>query len=734
MPFRPVRALIVGGATAIAAGAAVATAETITPGFFLRDDAVNEFLPYLSEQARLWASGELPLVSTRSLSGGNLLVDFERSVFHPVMMLAAAVWGWTRSMSAVAWLIAFISVWATLLSAYAAASAFRIRGALRWFVALTAATSPLFVFMYLPSWWNAALATSAFLCLLAALEHYASARSGVRACLVGLAVLNTLLIGWPHGFIAMAILLLGYCARVSVEARRSGIGGWFLAAWQLVPASAIPFLIALPLFSEYLTLGPVLARETVSTNTNFGTPVLSQLLNVVNPAGGDFWNIWGGYRWWALPIGFVSLGLVLLVFVRDWRAVFRQGRLVFLAVLAALFLLLTQLPSDFGPLRVQFRMLPYAGIVLVIGVAVILSSAPLAWTRRRAALGVAVFAAFSAFAMWRTPGLTDSRGYGLILPLASLAIAAAGLAVAIHVRRAGAMALSIGLVGVALLGAQLPRGLAVPGYMGTADLPDTAAGAQIRAQLPDGLLLHATTGGYANAVIPGYASARYLLSDIPVLNGYDPVGQASYVDIVQPLAVQGMLPLGAIDTLAARSSIDDELCDLAVWGVRSVVAVGDGGAHRDALASCGFTMLRTEGTDSLYIDRVHPMAGTVSATSADVMVTSLMDTDTTARVHARNTGDADGSVVFARMAWPGYSATAAGQPIDVSTYQGVLTKLTVPAGFDGELVLTYAPRSWGWAVPLALVASVAGVALVALAFVRRRGRRPVRSEEENADD
>jgi hypothetical protein len=78
-------------------------------------------------------------------------------------------------------------------------------------------------------------------------------------------------------------------------------------------------------------------------------------------------------------------------------------------------------------------------------------------------------------------------------------------------------------------------------------------------------------------------------------------------------------------------------------------------------------------------------------------------------------------LVFARLWFPGYTATLDGQPLDVVRHDGTLVAVDLPAGRSGELVVSY--RSPGF-VPLAALAVAVVVGLGVAQVVQLRRRRP----------
>ncbi|MGH3927265.1 MAG: hypothetical protein ACRDTT_31105, partial [Pseudonocardiaceae bacterium] len=96
-------------------------------------------------------------------------------------------------------------------------------------------------------------------------------------------------------------------------------------------------------------------------------------------------------------------------------------------------------------------------------------------------------------------------------------------------------------------------------------------------------------------------------------------------------------------------------------------------------------------------------------------------------VRYRSTGG-PGRVLFARLAWPGYSATVDGQPVEVVNGPSGLVAVDVPAG-EHVLILTFqAPGQRLGFLVLGAAATIA--ALQALAWTVLQRRRKLRRGEE----
>jgi uncharacterized membrane protein YfhO len=87
----------------------------------------------------------------------------------------------------------------------------------------------------------------------------------------------------------------------------------------------------------------------------------------------------------------------------------------------------------------------------------------------------------------------------------------------------------------------------------------------------------------------------------------------------------------------------------------------------------------------------------------------------------RRTGTGPAALTFARLAWPGYTATVDGRPAGVRSGLAGLLVVDLPAGVrSGDVELSWHPPGWR----VSLVAFGLGVALTAgLGLANRRVRR-----------
>ncbi|GMA30619.1 GtrA family protein [Litorihabitans aurantiacus] len=711
------------GAGAVFAAVVVLAYRLVNPDYFHTDDALNEFLPNSAETARMLAEGQLPVLTARAISGGNLLVDFGRGPFHPQNLLLNLAWV-TDNPHRVGLIWAFVLLLGMFTGSYLLARAgvrLNRRGSL--LVAVVVTSSPMFIALFVPAWWNNGLGIIGWVWATAALLWAWHAPRPGRLLLLGATTWALFATGWPPSYLAFALT-----AVLAAVASWLGASGTFWArartsVWLAVTV-ALGALAALPLVSEYFYLGDYLLRADQTHNIdNFLTPSLSQLLGLANPVGGDFMQTFWGYEWLAIPIGFSSLLVVVaLLFTRHDATLWRTDRLLqLMAVNAGVLYLMTQLPAQLGPTRWSFRYLPYALVLVAALTVYYLARTERTWSRGRfavLAVGATVVALWSS---WRVeePELDVLHSFRLPLTFAVGTIVIFWL----YANPARRRTLHAALVtfGLVLLWFQIPaRGA----FFATDDrVPDPAVGAELAAETEGGFLLDAVSALHPNEWAPGYDSSRYLLAGVQVVNGYDPVGQLSFSSFMHQ-STHGRLYPDVIDIVGEPAPAPfDESCWLDAYRTTGVLtdADPDGGRHA-ALEACSFSEVSTRGETTLFTterDFDDPRS-TVSLATPGVEITGdRLVTDRVERVTVDNPTSEAGAVAFARMWWPGYTATLDGERLAVTDVDGVLVQVEVPAGASGEIELSYTPVTWSIAWP---TSAVAVLGLLATAWFAHRGR------------
>lgn len=686
--------------------------------FWHIDDAVNEFTPYVSEVGRLISQGEWPTLSARSFVGGNELLDFNRSPFHPLTWLAAALihgGGAHRGVT----VFAAVLVALAFLGGYVLGRTLVMRPGYSYLLGATLATGPIFLYVYASDWWNGAIGTVSFIWATAALVRAMRRSDGWSLILLGLGVAAVFLAGWPHGYLALVLVglvALGFGAfGPQPLAASGGRVRWLVRL--LVPV-VLGALVASPAYAEYFAASSSVARASgIDNGQNFLVPSVGQLLAVMNPLGGDFWSTFGGYRYWDIPIGFVSLlGYLAIFFVRVERKVLLGIPTLVSATAGLLLLLASQTPSQLGPTRWPFRFLPFAGMALAVLIVYLLDRGRLAFSRRRlmAATLTLVGLTFSSASRFEFPSQNPIRA--VLLPLLLVCLVVAGFLWLARRKRLFEVAAALTVVGILVMLVGAPSAGLHARYLQAANLPGKSSLAAVRQAAGQGMILVTGVGaGFSTAT---NTASRALTGGTAAFNGYDPVSQLHYDKTFHPFTAHGLVDEQVLDYLTSARPEWGE-CGLVAAGITAVATSSDPAVGRHAgLARCGFVKLLDNHKGAALFSRASDVqAGgpTLGLGGVTFGSATIRDQSVQVEVHGSSTA---GQLVFSRMAWPGYSAELNGNPLTVSPIDGYLVAVDVPAQASGVLQLSYRPITWP-AVPI-----VSGLALVGLLlFAAVQGRR-----------
>jgi len=695
--------------------------------FWHIDDAVNEFTPYVSEIGRLISQGEWPTLSTRSFVGGNELLDFNRSPFHPLTWVAAALihgGGAHRGVT----VFAAVLIASAFLGGYVLGRTLVMRPGYSYLLGATLATGPIFLYVYASDWWNGAIGMVSFIWAAAALARAMRRPDGLSSLLLGLGVAAVFLVGWPHGYLALVlvgVVALGFGAfGPQPLAPPGGRARWLLRL--LIPV-VLGALIASPAYAEYFAASSSVARVSgIDNGQNFLVPSVGQLLAVMNPLGGDFWSTFGGYRYWDIPIGFVTVvGYLAIFFLRVGRKVLVGIPVLVSASAGLLLILASQTPSQLGPTRWPFRFLPFAGIALAVLILFLLDRGRLAFSRRRlmAATLTLVGLTFSSASRFEFPSQNPIRA--VLLPLLLICLVVASFLWLARRRRMFEVAVGLTVVGIMVMLVGAPSAGFKARYLQAANLPGKSSLATVGQAAGQGMILVTGVGaGFSTAT---NTASRALTGGIAAFNGYDPVSQRHYDSIFHPFTAHGLVDERILDYLtSARPEWGD--CGLVAAGITAVATASDPVVGRHAaLARCGFSKVGDNHKGAALFSRPSPVqAGGPTIGIGGVTFGSATVRDQTVQVEVRGSST-PGQLIFARMAWLGYSAELDGEPLTVSPIDGYLVAVDIPAQASGVLTLSYRPITWP-TVPIVAGLALLGLVLFAVAQARLHRRLDAPSE------
>ncbi|WP_158437819.1 GtrA family protein [Naasia lichenicola] len=756
-PRSPFRQLITAYAVYLPLQIAVlALMRAIAPRFFWFDDSEAQFGPAWWWLGRT-AHGGIPALMDPDLGvAGAFTVDIQYGALDPLHWIVQAIISHSDDYLTVSWIVAGISM--LVLGTGVVALAWHLRAHL-WLVvgaAIGVATGG-FLMWFGSAWWPMLWSVGWLVWFWFGL----STRTAVGAIAAGVGLTGVLASGNPY-LIPFAVLVFV----VEIVQRRRAYGSWrsvLTHAEVLGRALACVggALVAAPTLLTLVGSTSVLERPTPSgilANTGFAVPNLLDAALGGATLTGEL-NAWGGAVAPVMALSTAIFAVPLLAFV-DWpRAVRLRGVPTALA-LVAVALLATQLPAVIGGFRVPLRYVVVAQTALPILAAVAVSGARRV-TRGRIILAGSLVAGQVLLAAFRSPRLVEWHIVGGLVTAAVVIAAMALLARNGRWRVAAAVLLVLGTastwfiqeramvslettadrqgVGTSsvdgapyrlLRSAQPATGVTEQSYRERSILTDTSVTVLDWTASPD--------RGWETGVMEGNGN---LLAGLKPGFGSLAIGQKDYQRHVceDYLGLQCGGPADSGAALLEREPLTGETW-LDLTSQDRIVLAQDAPAAIRAYLDEEWT-LTDESSEWRFYERNDELPGRITWAAAGVTIASKfasgpayvgqpMDEYTV-------TASDGGAVVLAVPFWPGITATLDGRNMPVSTLDGAIVEIDLPAGTEaGRLEVAYAPIGVRVLIPAVLIgalAVIAGAGLIVFARARRLRLSEERRERRAAE-
>ncbi|MBO1266855.1 hypothetical protein [Arthrobacter cavernae] len=692
------------------------------PGLYFWGDNADSFIPLWHRFGQDLRQGQWLTMDPSGWSGGNYAAEAAYGIFNPVTLLSGVVISFLQDLS---WGAALIMVEFLALLGIAVYCLAVSYGSARGPAVAVAVAVPFggFTYFYGANNWASGLMALTWVIFFWWATHRSS--QGLRGPLLpfvfGALAITT---GNPYAIFGILAVLMAVGLEMLVFRQWKDFLYLFLLGLSL---GAVVLLVFLPLMESSAVLGrqPIAGAE----NSGYLRPELGDLLAMSLPGYQPHFAAWTGIRdyvpstylaWFIVPfLPWLHLGIVKA----RWRS------LVSLLVFQAGYLLLVVAPSDLWLFRWPLRTIEY----LYVGVAVLFAltiSGGLATSHRRVRIAAtSVILAFGLYYSWaETP---EHLSFHLLV--SSVLVALTGLGLVAYWK----LGLR-GLMSVLLLGTLVISAIAAPRYfwgnqkLGLAvdikQAHDLTSVEDKSAALHGNVLIQSTLK--AENSEDAIASGEIISANIAAAARVNSLGRYTGIGFA---AFNGSLCLDYRGSTACPVAVTALFSDVGggfdgtmadALQVESVV-VQKGYHNADFLSTIPEDWELTAEDDYRYV--LHRKVqlekhGTVSVS------TNGMDISTIAsgphHEAFRSEAASDGSVLLARMAWPGYRATVDGRSVPVNLSSGGLVKLDIPAG-SHSVVVDY--RSPGLTRGLAAVGSAfAAVVLFQILYLLRRwpyGRR-----------
>lgn len=685
--------------------------------FYFADDSAAVFLPTWRAAGLDLLAGTWPVLRPDVWMGGNWAVEAQFGLFSPVNLALMVVVALIPDLAVAATVVKVAFQVLLAVGAWALAREYGARAS----VALpVAAALPFagFTLYYDTSTWVAGLMAFAW-----TPWFWWASRRCARGALNPLVMfaLGYLLMtnGNPYGALA-AVFVLGAVALEAVLARNAR-GFWrIFVTGALVGATVGVAYLPLVLSSDAGW------RESGGlSNDGFLVPDLTMIAATSTPSAMPFIRLWTGSGT-TVPLAYSAWFLVPLLPWLDWGILRREWRqLAGLFAVFVAYLALTIGPSHLWLFRWPARLLEYVWLPTFVLLAVMLSAGVVtrAWASRVGASGFLVLAgswlAFSAQTEF------------VVRHLVSLAVhlaLVAGLVVLLRWRAAWVGPLLVGGT-VLVLGLQLtwmPENADVARWRfptsvsSLREYADRVDGPVFQVATPDLIPFQERAGAWDWLLFGSLPAAAGVESTVSYTGiGNDEFSQTlcknhTGATCAQALAT-GFAPAGE---LVRVPHLVDALKTRTVVVQRALVP----DAARFDLPS-GWE--RVDSDDDVVVFRRTeevPWPGSRLAAASGGVTVSEAESSATSDAVRVSTGADGGALLFARLAWPGYHASAAGQELEVVENAQGLLEVALPAGLgDARVEVGYSVPGFSFGVPL-LLAAVAGAVAQGVLWARARAR------------
>jgi hypothetical protein len=714
----------------------------LAPRFFWFDDSQTQFGPMAWWMGEHLQGGRPPLMDADQGMAGNLTADAQYGALDPLHWALQALGTRTDDLLFMSWGFAAICVLGLGLGTLVLLRSHGVRPVLAVAGALGVASSGFFLW-YGGAWWP-------LMWSVAWLPWFwwgLSARRWWAPAVLGVATWGLFASGNPYVIFFLVVLVV---AQLVERFRAAGLR--LRGVLDVLDAGRIAglvggLLMAMPTLSTMLQSSQLVSRQAADPtvgNIGFGVTNLADVL-LGSPTLMGQTNAWGGELGLVPGMATLLFAVAALALV-DWKRAIRARGVLTAAAVTVAAVVFTQLPTTVAVFRYPVRYLVIVQVSLPVLALLALAAAPLL-TRRRVWLAFGLVAAQAVLAEFRAP--VFAKWHLLAAVLTALALAALLTLLRPPTRRP--------LLGVAaVLLVVLPWGTVFIGERMMVSLqermdalnhvPDLEQDQPYRALYP-GQQLGTAVGDYrAHSIDPGgsatvlswdfggdggwsggvFRGNGNLIADFDTGTGSFAVwqknlnqhwcrtyqgatcGDPQWLLDTAPGTGTTWIDLLSQDTVYVDSNVPQPLQE---HFQRSWTQAGQAGRYTEYTRDDGLPGRVT------YGDGVTVAQGPVSSGMAygDAPLDSYRVT----------TGTQPGTLAFRITYWPGMTATLDGRDLPVSTVDGAVVEVRVPAGTrEGLLELSFQPIGQRILVPALAAGTVVilGAAVVGLVGARRRPR------------
>ena len=687
--------------------------------FYLTDDSAAQFLPSWYHLGELLRSGQFPLLDPTLWAGGNIAAEALFGIWNPVLLATMVFVSLVPNLIVASVAVKTFFLVLLALGVYGLVREYEVPRGLSAVAAVTVPFAGVTLYFDAASWSSGLTAFAFVPWFWWTLRR--SARGELTPIVPFVAGYLAMTAGNPYGALGACLAVVGLAVEFAwtkrwAPVRRTLLGG--IAVGLVAPLTYLPLVLTQPVTYR---------SESKIGNSGLMVPGLGDLLNASTPSFAawvdafekPYLTVPATYlAWYALP---------LLPWLRYRAIVDAFASRMAVPVYTVIGLAFSVGPSEAWMFRWPLRVVPYFVLPAAVLLAIALAQGLAADHRRRRAAGSALIILGGAYLAEATrPDLVYAHLTSILLVgVLTAAVVAAwlhrpGLPAASAVLLAGCVAV------LAFQVAVFPRNTNLNDYRFPTDV--TATGAALVPRYPGTMLQVANNGAVVHSPDPAALSSEVMFGNmlqavgVQAVTSYYGMGFKAFTDSlciefngsVCPDALRRAFepPAPGAPPLADLLRLETVVIQNDLPGVADF-AVPDG--WRVAERSVAVTVLRREAT------LPHPQ-GRLSDAPVGTVVAD--DVSAARGEVVRITDGPGGTLTFARLAWPGYTARVDGAELPVRQGPAGLLTVDVPAGAH-ELTLAWSPPAFGSSILVALLGAALAVGhAIARVVRRRRSGRP----------
>lgn len=671
---------------------------------YFRDDMQSQYTPIFVSVGQNILEGRLPFVTLQMQNGGALLAEYQYALLNPISLAIYAIASLTGSLPAAAATITTFHIVILCVGTYVLGLACKASREMALVAAVAFSANNFIYYWYATSWIPGLVSITWFVWAAAyiIMAHQGRLQWALAVAFVYLTISS----GWPHTVLALGAFGIIYALTRCIHDK--GLG----ASLPIFSSLVIGALIASPAVLPLLAMSRTSARDTGVLNSAGMVVNLYELMGLSSPFQFGH-SRWGSAIDFLTPIFYCAWFVLPFLPLLKWnRLLARHVPIAALSILTLLTIVATQGPDTVGSLRTPIRFLPFFHLYILL---IFCSAASFCnyWkiTPQRTAIsfGLVAFGLLSSVQIQPALWLIATVGAAILAFLLTTFILIAKNAP----RFFGASIISGTLIIMIFTRVFIPANENVPEWSRT----DPAIRSVDLGEVPRGYsFLIAPFGAFIgeDPIVESFG-AMPLMKGRSTISGYSPIGLRKFSEAMC-VEVHGLVCAQVGAKLFIPTKTGPPLADLlrideiraytgngfklrpktkdTAWGgwtsIRQHLLADDVQQELDR----NWVAVAHDNDIRTYVRRT-PKAwpsGSVAWSSSNLRTVSVHARAALERVEVSSVNDSGGSIMFARLAWPGYRAEFKGRSVSVTARENFLVAVDLPAGSgNGELILRYEP-------------------------------------------